>query len=89
MGQGGADRVPYLIAHEQANGLAGLDPDGKVAFSVGRQDVALVIDDLEKNVCESHPIGLPNTPAPPKHRLVYSCDTSGESLGRVPDIKKR
>lgn len=72
---------PHLIQHEQADGLGGLDPDAKVAFSVGRQDVALVVDDLEQEVCEA-PCRAPSPPAPPrppppKLCLAYACDTSG------------
>ena len=68
---------PYLIAHEDTYGPGRLDPDANVSFSVGRQDVALVINDLEQETCESHPAGIPNTPAPPKHCLAHSCDTVG------------
>lgn len=41
----------YLIAHEEAYRPGGLDPDSNVPFSVGWQDVALVVDDLEQEAC--------------------------------------
>lgn len=45
----------YLVAHEEPCGPGGLDPDAHVSFSVGGQDVALVVDDLEKEACQSLP----------------------------------
>lgn len=61
---------PHLIAHEEAYGPRGLDPDANVAFRVGWQDVALLVNDLEQEeACESHPQGDPNRPAPPKQCL--------------------
>lgn len=67
----------YLIVHEEAYGPGGLDPDANVSFRVGRLDIALVINDLEQEICESHPARIPNIPAPPKYCLAYSCDTVG------------
>ena len=55
----------YLIVHEEAYGPGGLDPDANVSFRVGRLDIALVINDLEQEICESHPARIPNIPAPP------------------------
>lgn len=55
----------YFVAHEEANGLGGLHPDASVAFSVERQAVALVVNDLEQQAVNPTLQGHPNTPAPP------------------------
>ena len=72
----------YLIVHEEAYGPGGLDPDANVSFRVGRLDIALVINDLEQEICESHPARIPNIPAPLKYCLAYSCDTVGVTAER-------
>lgn len=56
---------PHLVAHEEAYGPRGLDPDANVAFRVGWQDVALLVDDLEQEACESHLRVTPTTPPHP------------------------
>ena len=84
-GRGQVRVTTYLIAHEDAHGLGWLDPDANVAFSVDRQDVALLINDLEQEACESRPAGPPQHTCHTQTLADYSCDTSenkwrGEAL---------
>lgn len=74
----------YFVAHEEANGLGGLHPDASVAFSVERQAVALVVNDLEQQACESHPAGPPQHACPTHTVPDYLCDTGENKWGEEP-----
>lgn len=74
----------YLIAHEEANGPGGLHPDANVAFSVERQGVALVVNDLEQEACESHPAEPPQHACPTHTVPDCSRDTRENKWGEEP-----
>lgn len=77
----------YFIAHEDANGLGGLYPDANVTFSVERQAVALVINDLEKEVVNPTLLGHASMPAPPAQYLPICVTPLRINGGRSPARK--